>query len=80
MRRRTKQYLLEYWSAQVSFRMPYRAAQSQRANLGHPGGVGDEGQVETVLRSTVCLVITGCSTSGRKIVIKGDDEADTDLH
>lgn len=63
--------------------MLYHALQAQWANLGHLGGGEDEGQVETVWKSTVCLLITGCFTSGRKTqgsiadrVIEGDQQTD----
>lgn len=66
MSRKAKHCLLQYRHAQVSSHMPYRARQSQRARSGHPGGVGDKNLVETVWKSAVSLVITGCFTSGRE--------------
>lgn len=46
--------------------MLYHALRSEWATLGHPGRGEDEGPDETMWRSRFGLLITGCSTSGRK--------------
>lgn len=54
-------------NAQVSVcvYMLYHALHSKGSNLGHPGQGEHEGLDETVRRTTVSLLITGCSNSGR---------------